>query len=121
MSTWTTAELDDLGAASEIGIAPRRDDGSLHGYTTIWVVRVGDDLFVRSYNGRDGSWYRTARRSGAARIRVGGTERDVTLEPASVDTVDVDAAYRAKYGHSSYAHAMTTGDTASTTLRLVPE
>jgi hypothetical protein len=44
MSIWTGADLDTVGAADELQIAPLGEDGSLRPYTTIWVVRVGDDL-----------------------------------------------------------------------------
>jgi hypothetical protein len=49
MTDWTAKELDVIGAADELDIAPARPDGSLHPYTTIWIVRVGDELYVRSY------------------------------------------------------------------------
>ena len=81
MTTWTDEQLDRLGGAPEIEIAPRRADGSLREYTTIWIVQAGDGLFVRSFNGPGGSWFTSARRSGAGRIRVGGAEIDVDLEP----------------------------------------
>nr|MDQ3825136.1 DUF2255 family protein [Actinomycetota bacterium] len=60
MTGWTAKELDVIGAADGLDIAPARPDGSLHPYTTIWVVRVGDELYVRSYRGRRGSWFRHA-------------------------------------------------------------
>jgi Uncharacterized protein conserved in bacteria (DUF2255) len=49
MSNWIAEELDAIGEADELQIAVLRADGSLRPYTTIWVVRVGDDLYVRSY------------------------------------------------------------------------
>ncbi len=120
MNTWTADQLDTLGIANEIGIAPRQTDGSLRAFTTIWIVRIDDDLYVRSYNGPGGSWYRAARRAGRGRARAAGIEHDVAFEPATVEPDQVDDAYRAKYGRSSYVGTMTTGDTATTTLRLVP-
>jgi hypothetical protein len=47
-ANWTTDELDRIGRAEELQIAPERRDGSLRRPLPIWVVRVGDDLFVRS-------------------------------------------------------------------------
>ena len=44
----------DVCAADELQIAARQPDGSLDRYTTIWVVRVGDDLYVRSWRGARG-------------------------------------------------------------------
>src|SRR2546426_641984 len=59
-ATWTRDELAIIGATREVDIAPRRADGTLGRSTTVWVVRVGDDLYVRSYRGRGGTWYRAA-------------------------------------------------------------
>lgn len=53
MTTWTNDELTKIGAAEELEIASRRRDGTLRNPVTIWVVRHGDDLYVRSVNGRE--------------------------------------------------------------------
>ena len=58
MSTWTSDELDKIGAAEELQIASLRHDGTLRNLVTIWVVRLGDDLYVRSVNGRTAAWFR---------------------------------------------------------------
>jgi len=118
---WSNEQLDALGRAGEIDIAPRREDGALCRSTTIWLVRVGDELFIRSYRGPDGGWYRDATGTGRGRVGVGAIAYDVVFEPASdVDQAAVDNAYRAKYGRSSYVDAMVTNDAAATTLRLAP-
>ena len=54
-------------------------DGSLRRFVTIWFVRLGDDLYVRSAYGYDNPWFQRALASGDGRIRVGGMERDVTF------------------------------------------
>ena len=64
MTTWTTEELDRIGGAEELQIASRRSDGSLRPFVTIWVVRVGDDVFVRSAYGPGNPWFRRAQASG---------------------------------------------------------
>ena len=121
MPAWTTTDLDTVGAADEIDIAPRRPDGGLGRFVTIWDVRVGDDVFIRSFHGPTGHWYRARRATGRGVVRVGGVERDVTLEPApDVDSQAVDAGYRAKYGRSSYVDAMVTPNATGATLRVVP-
>jgi hypothetical protein len=58
MSTWTSDELTQIGAAEELEIASVQRDGTLRKPVTIWVVRVGDDLYVRSVNGRTADWFR---------------------------------------------------------------
>ena len=120
MSAWTPEELDAVAAAAELDIAPLRTDGTSRAYTTIWVVRLGDDLFVRSFRGPNGAWYGAAQRSHRGRIRAAGVERDVAFEDVHDNTDAVDAGYRAKYGRSSYVDAMVTPDAAATTLRLTP-
>src|SRR5215469_6826480 len=98
MGDWTADELSKINAADELRIASLRPDGSLRPYTTIWVVRVGDDLYVRSYRGRDGDWFRSVLRRPEGRIRAGGLTRDVTFaEPADADQAAIDEAYRSKY------------------------
>jgi hypothetical protein len=65
---------------------------------TMWVVRAGDDLYVRSAYGPNNPWFRRAKASGTGRIRAGGLERDVTFaEPAPGAHAASDAAYHAKY------------------------
>jgi hypothetical protein len=48
MSTWTEDELRRIEGAAELQIAPVRRTGALRGRTPIWVVRAGDDLYVRA-------------------------------------------------------------------------
>ena len=118
---WTTEDLATFGAAGEIDIAPLGADGAPGHATTIWMVRVGDDLYIRSYRGAAGSWYRDAVRTHEVRIRAGNVERDVIVEECpDAERAAVDDAYRTKYGSSSYADAMVTSDAAATTLRVSP-
>ncbi len=58
MNAWTSDELGRIEAADELQIASVRRDGTLRNPTTIWVVRLGDDLYVRSVNGRTSGWFR---------------------------------------------------------------
>jgi len=98
MSGWTADELARIGKADELQITSRRRDGSLRPYVTIWVVRSGDDLYVRSAYGRHNGWFRRALSSGAGRIRAGGLERDVAFEePGSAVDDELHRAYHAKY------------------------
>jgi hypothetical protein len=121
-AVWSTDELDRIGGAEELQIAARRRDGSLRRQVPIWVVRVGDELYVRSWRGPGGSWYLAVRATHEGHISAGGVERDVSLAEVGGD-VDgaVDAAYRAKYGrYSSYVEPMIAAQARATTLKLVP-
>ena len=79
MTTWTKDELDRIGNAEELQIASLRSDGTLRKPVTIWVVRVGDDLYVRSVNGRNSAWFRGVLTRHEGRIWAGGVEKDVTF------------------------------------------
>ncbi|WP_370961561.1 DUF2255 family protein [Amycolatopsis sp. cg9] len=122
MTTWTNDELTRIGQADELQLAVLRGDGTPRARLPIWVVRDGDALYVRSYRGSAGAWYRAAVKHGEGHIRAGGVDKDVTLaEVADVAVNDrVDAAYRAKYGcyGASYLGPMTAA--RDTTLELVP-
>ncbi|MCG3210681.1 MAG: hypothetical protein FOGNACKC_04312 [Anaerolineae bacterium] len=123
MSVWTSDELNKIGTAEELDIIPRRLDGTLRKPVIIWVVRVGDDLYVRSYRARNGAWFRATQVSRQGRIRAGGIEKDVTFvnetNPGLND--QIDAAYRAKYGrYPQYVAPMLTAEVRSTTIKLVP-
>ena len=125
-ATWTGDELRRAGTATELQIATRRDDGSLRPYVTIWTVRAGDGLYVRSAYGAGNPWFRRAIASGSGRIRAGGIERDVTFTPASeldaAPQAAVDAAYHAKYDRygPQIVGTVTGPPDAPVTLRLVP-
>lgn len=94
---WANEQLDGLSRAGEIEVTPLRKDGTAGRSTTIWLVRVGDDLLIRSYRGLKGGWYRAATRTGRGRVNIGATGYDVVFEPApDVDHAAVDGAYRAE-------------------------
>src|SRR5205809_6391363 len=94
MSDWTAADLDRIGSATELEITTRRADGSLRPYVPIWVVGVGDELFVRSWRGQAGACYLHVRQRRDGRVRGGGAERDGTLElPPAVPAEGFERAY----------------------------
>jgi len=39
---------------------------------TIWVVRVGDELYVRAYRGRETGWFRQTQRQHEGSISASG-------------------------------------------------
>jgi len=124
MSAWTSEELNKIGAAEELEIAPLRRDGTMRNPVTIWVVRQGDGLYVRSYKGRGSSWFRAAQLRHEGRIQSGGIERDVTFIEESDPGIndEIDAAYRTKYRSygASYVNAMVAPEARVTTIKLVP-
>jgi hypothetical protein len=123
MTTWTSDELARIEAADELELAALRRDGMLRKPVTIWVVRHGDDLYVRSWRGPTGSWFRAAQQTHEGRISAGGVEKDVRFVNAG-DDVDaaVDDAYRSKYRRyaGSYLEPMLRPQARATRLKLVP-
>jgi hypothetical protein len=122
MANWTSDELTKIGTAEELEIASQRPDGALRKPVTIWVVRVGDDLYVRAVNGRTGAWFRGALSRHQGRIWAGGVEKDVTfVEEAASDLHDqIDAAYWDKYRrYPQYVPPVVTPEARAATLKLV--
>jgi hypothetical protein len=123
-AVWSDDQLRRVGGATELELASRRTDGSLRPYVTMWVVRTGDDLYVRSAYGPDNPWYRRATASGRGRIRAGGVEADVTFGQATADAQPaIDASYHAKY--DSYGpriiDSVVGRHAHRVTIRLVPD
>ncbi|HEX2287532.1 MAG TPA: DUF2255 family protein [Gaiellaceae bacterium] len=122
MSTWTNDELDRIGEAEELEIASVRRDGTLRKPVTIWVVRHGDDLYVRSVYGRTSTWFRGARARHEGHIRAGGVEKDVRLVETDDLNDEIDAAYRSKYHR--YAErivgSIVSSEARDAMLKLVP-
>src|SRR5512141_649979 len=101
MTMWTNDERSKVGNADELEIASLRQDSTLRKWRTIWVVRVGDDLYVRSVNGRGSDWFRGVLTRHEGRIQAGGVAKNVTfVEMNDLALHDqISAAYRQKYGH----------------------
>ena len=115
----TTARL--LAGAIEVDVvvpAPDRPDVR----TPIWIVGVDDDLYVRSWKGDAGIWYRRARRYGTGSVIAAGREYRVRFTAVAEPDVNarIDEAYRRKYTRSSYTRAMTRPPATATTMRLDP-
>ena len=124
MTPWTSNELNKIGTAEELQIASLQRDGTLRKPTTIWVVRDGDDLYVRSANGRTSTWFRGTQERHEGHIRAGGVDKDVAfVEEADPEINDqIDAAYRTKYRRYAASIISTTvsPEARSATIRLVP-
>ena len=99
MTTWTSDELDKIGKAEELRIASLRHDGTLRIPVIIWVVRLGNDLYVRSVNGRTSAWFRGTQTRHEGHIHAGGVDKDVTFVEESNSNINeqIDAAYATKY------------------------
>ncbi|HET9109340.1 MAG TPA: DUF2255 family protein [Ktedonobacterales bacterium] len=123
-AAWTSDELSKIAAADELEIASLRPDGTLRNPVTIWVVRLSDDLYVRSVNGRTATWFHGAQARHEGHIQAGGVDKDVTfIEDADPGLNDqLDAAYRAKYRRyaRSIVDSIVTPQARAATLKLTP-
>jgi hypothetical protein len=123
MATWTSRELEKIAAAEELRIASARPDGTLRNQVTIWVVRHGNDLYVRSGYGRTAKWFRGVQQRQEGHISAGGVEKDVRFVAAGHDLNDeIDAAYRKKYRRQGarYVDMMVSRKARATTIKLLP-
>lgn len=125
MTGWTGDELNRVGQAEELEIAGLNPDNTLRQPTTIWVVRVEDDLYVRPVNGRSGAWFRGTQVRHEGRIWAGGVVKDVRF--VEIDAEDdlnnqIDAAYSSKYRQytQDIIDSITNSTARSATIRLVP-
>jgi hypothetical protein len=123
MTPWTQPELNRIGGADELKIAALRRDGMLRTPVTIWVVRVGDDLYVRSAFGRAAAWYRGTQVRHEGRVSSGGIRKDVTFADAVPAVLDqISTAYRTKYRRhgAQYVNSVISEEARSATIKLVP-
>ena len=123
MSNWSGDELGKLGDAEEVQIASVGRDGSLRKPVTTWVIRHGDDLYVRSVRGRSGNWFRGVQERNEGRIRAGRVQKGVTFVDADDAIGDlIDAAYRRKYRRytGSILNSVLTPVARAATLKIVP-
>jgi hypothetical protein len=124
MTVWTSDELNKIGKAEELQIASLRRDGTLRTPVTIWVVRLGDELYVRSVNGRTSAWFRGVQTRREGHIRAGGVDKDITFVEESDRDIDdqIDAAYRTKYRRyaASIISHITSPEARAATIKLVP-
>jgi hypothetical protein len=123
MRPWTPEELAAFGDPDEIRISSLRPDGTARAAITIWIARLGDDLYVRSAYGTDNGWYRRARASLAGSIQAGGRTAEVAFEDADPAVVEpLHAAYHAKYDRygARIVNTVVSDEAAAATLRVVP-
>lgn len=124
MTPWTSDELNRIGKVEELQIASLRRDGTLRNSVTIWVVRVGDDLYVRSVNGRNSAWFRGVQMRHEGHIRAGGIEKDVTFVEESDSNINdqIDTVYATKYRRyaASIISHINGSEAQAATIKLVP-
>lgn len=124
MPGWTRNELAKIGQADELELTSKRRDGSLRSPVTIWVVRDGDELYVRSMHGRSGAWFRGTQTRHEGHIQAGGVDKDVAFVVDADPGVNgrIDAAYRSKYRRyaANIVGSVVNPESRAATIKLVP-
>jgi len=125
-NTWSEDDLDLFGGAGEVEVSSVRRDGSWSRSRIVWIVRVGDQLYLRSVNGPEAAWYRSTRSRHQGRLEARGKLCDVTwvdIDAAEHPDIDpaIDAEYARKYRGSTSAIAHINSEQArGTTMRVDP-
>ncbi len=116
------AILERLAKSDKIEIETRASPYGPVQRTPIWVVAVGDDVYVRSWRGANGRWYQQVTANPNAVVHVGLKYIPVRAVPVrDEDTIaQISNAYLKKYARLPYAVAMLQPETLSATLRLEP-
>jgi hypothetical protein len=115
-----SATLDKVRNVEEIRIETASAGAKTKHRATIWVVVVDGEVFVRSFTGPKGKWYRNVTANPEADLEVEGKTIHVKAIPVSEQkSIEaVSQAYLEKYGSSPYAKDMVRPEVLPTTLRL---
>jgi len=117
-----TFDADTLRALRDVQEPRIRTDKHPKSTVIIWVVVENGEVFVRSWRGARGRWYRDVAAGGHATLEFAGRRLPVQVVPAR-DDASIERASREilrKYRHSSHAQEMVRAEIAPTTLRLEP-
>ena len=123
MTDWNPGQAAAIAAPQEVRVATRRRDGTLRRPRTIWIVRAGERVYIRSTNGPGADWFRAATATRSGQILADGRTYDVTFTEVTdpSDLAAADEGYRAKYRPyaSIVAHLEEVGP-RSATLQVTP-
>ncbi len=119
MAKFVAETLRELRDVDEVAIRTEKHPRSA---VVIWVVVADDEVFVRSWRGVEGRWYRDLAAGGPATLEFAGRSLAVQALPASdEDAVDrTSREFLRKYRRSTHAEEMVRSETLPTTLRLEP-
>ena len=99
--------------------------GKSHKFIAVWVVVIGERVLVRSWNDKQGGWYRAFLKDKTGHIRLGTRELPVRARRVRGERLldAMDAAYAAKYetpANLKYVKGFATSRRRATTLELTP-
>ena len=119
--TFADDVLDALRNAKILGVRA----GSEHRYTGVWVVMIGNRVFVRSWYDKPTGWFRAFKKEPIGTIQVGKLEVPVRGKPVrSARMRDaVTVAFGEKYntkGSKRWVDGFAEPERVLTTLEFVP-
>jgi hypothetical protein len=120
--TMMNFDADTLRELSELQEVFIRTEKHPRSAVVIWVAVADDEVFVRSWLGTKGRWYKDLAAGGPATLEFAGRRLAVQAIPAS-DPGSVARTSREilrKYERSSHAKEMVRGEILPTTMRLEP-
>ena len=123
---WQKDELEKIGSKEEIKLVASKKDGTFFNPVTIWIVQVDNELYVRSYRGSNGSWYKHVQLNSKGRVSAGKITKDVNfiiLNDEDKPLNDkIDQEYRSKYQKygKSYVEPMISPQSRATTVKINP-
>ncbi len=116
--------VNQINDIEEVDIETQGDTAGTTHRTTIWVVIDGSDVYIRSYRGPAGRWYREITGRPSAVLHVGTQRIPVRAVPATDEhtIAQVSNEYLRKYAerYPVEARAMLGEETLPMTLRLEP-
>ncbi len=119
MAEFSAADRELLHRMDEVGMETRAGR-----QLPIWIVVVGDDVYVRSVRGIEGKWYQALLGGTTARLHAGDTVWGITSEQVSdaAEIEQVSRAFRSKYEKRwpQPTAAMLRPAVLPTTLRIWP-
>ena len=119
--TFEESDLDLLATTKEIRVETRSQSGEVH-RTVVWPLVHDGVVYLRSYRGRTGRWYREALADPAIALLFDRRRLPGRAVPAT-DAASVEAcsqALREKYRRSYSLEAMLAPAVLPTTLRIDP-
>ena len=119
--TFEDSDLDLLATTKEIRVETRSAAGEVH-KTIVWPVVRDGVVYLRSYKGPSGRWYREALADPDVALFFDRRRLAARAIPAT-DAASVEAcseALREKYRRSYSLEAMLVPDVLPTTLRIEP-
>ncbi len=115
----TNFDADTLRDLQEAAIRTEKHPKSA---VVIWVAVADDEVFVRSWRGTKGRWYRDLAAGGPAMLEFAGRRLAVQAIPASdqAAVARTSREFLRKYQPSTHAQEMVRPEILPTTLRLEP-